>query len=187
MVSLWISEALNGVRKMTNELGTSKENFLFAGFCIAILIAASALTAAGAGPDASSQDRASCVGMGHLYRTTPGFNNGQPICQFLDGSWCDAHAFATGQCFPGSYGPYNPYIYNIPQRTLNLADASQICRNTGGRVENVHTPYGDVDLCVFPDGSSVDLRALYYGAYGTYNGALRDDWFHYAYWWLNAP
>lgn len=169
---------------MKNELVARKVDLLFAWSCIMILLAASVLTAAGQGSDTASQDRAFCVGTGQLYRTTPMLNMGQPICQFPDGSWCDAHAFATGQC---SQGFYNPYFYNTPQGTLDAAAASRMCRSSGGRVESVHTPYGDVDLCVFPDGSSVDLRALYNGASGIYNGTLRNDWFNYAYYWLNAP
>jgi len=70
----------------------------------------------------------------------------------------------------------------------------------GGRVENVHTAYGDVNLCVFPDGSSVDLRGLYNGVYngdygefynrpynGYYDGIYGgNNWYYWAYSWLNA-
>ena len=50
--------------------------------------------------------------------------------------------------------------HSIRPEHLDLADATKTCQTRGGRVENVHTPYGDVNLCVFPDGSSVDLRSL---------------------------
>jgi hypothetical protein len=71
---------------------------------------------------ATGSDRTYCVGMGYLYRTTPGVNGGLPICQFSDYSWCDANAFPTGKCgtstiadgFCNSYGNYYPYFYDYP-------------------------------------------------------------------------
>ncbi len=171
-----------------------------------------------------------CVNSGYLYATVPGVNNGKPICQFPDNSWCDAHAYFIGNCTPslsgyispsgyiatggiitpngavaaGSvYNPYaiNPYYYNNPayanvtQSALDIADETKTCQSIGGRVQSVHTTYGDVNLCIFPDGSSISLPELASGVYAgapgpvvTINGVPVDDnWYYYAYSWLNAP
>ena len=132
--------------------------------------------------------------MGYLYRTTPGVNGGQPICQFSDYSWCDANAFATGKCGAniGSNGFYNPTATTIHTSTTILTPAAirildrllaqsiDACTSGGGSVSSVHTPYGDVDVCKFPNGNIMDL-------YGMYNGLLGDNWYYYAYNFLNAP
>jgi putative hemolysin len=136
----------------------------------------------------SESDRAYCVKMGYLYRTTPSINGGQPICQFSDYSWCDANAYATGKCgqvfssngFYNPYGIYYPYYYNYPSEGYTPGRTISACYDRGGRVQNVHTPYGDVDMCVFPDGSMMDINGLY-------NRLLGDDWQYYAYSFLNAP
>lgn len=171
-----------------------------------------------------------CVNSGYLYAVVPGVNNGKPICQFPDNSWCDSHAYFTGNCTPSTsgyispsgyvatggvitpsgvvvpgsiYNPYsvNPYYYNNPtyanvtQSALDIADETKTCQSMGGSVQQVHTTYGDVNLCVFPDGSSLDLQQL---ASGIYSGVpspvvyangipTNDSWFYYAYSWLNAP
>jgi len=56
------------------------------------------------------------------------------------------------------------------QAILDLSDqvaaATRCCQDNGGRVESVHMPYGDVDLCAFPDGKSVNLWALFSRAGG---------------------
>jgi putative hemolysin len=81
---------------------------------------------------------------------------------------------------------------------LDIAAATKNCEKMGGGVSSVHTPYGDVDLCVFPYGNSIDLRSLvdggfYNGFYnGPYNGIYNgygsgDNWYYWAYPWLNAP
>ncbi|HWQ20363.1 MAG TPA: hypothetical protein VN455_11340 [Methanotrichaceae archaeon] len=149
-----------------------------------------------------AQDSAYCVGMGYNYAVIPGVNGNQPVCQFPDNTWCDAHAFATGTCNlnPASY--YNPYYFNTTQSALDIASETAQCRRMGGGVQTVHTPYGDVDLCVFSDGSSVDLRSLnsnnvINGYPGVYQGPAYaspvspfyggDSWYYYAYSWLNAP
>lgn len=215
---------------MIAKFNTEKLRFLFAGLCITVVLAASMLTVSGQVLSTSGPDSAYCVGMGYLYATVPGVNNGRPICQFPDNSWCDAHAFFIGNCTanpsgsispsgyiatggvitPGGlvvpssvYNPYstNPYYYNSPvysnvtQSALDIAGETKTCQKLGGSVQNVHTPYGDVSLCVFPGGSSVDLRQLASGVYtGTpspvvyVNGVpTSDSWFYYAFSWLNAP
>lgn len=125
--------------------------------------------------------------------------------QYPDGSWCDAHTYFTGDCAPSANAtpassayfnasnPYtyvNPYMYNNPQGALDIADATKTCQSYGGVVQRVHTAYGDVNMCVFPDGSYVDLMGLYnsvYGGFGGYGGFAVDNWYYYAYSWLNAP
>jgi putative hemolysin len=186
-----------------------------AGLCLCILLAACALSAAGQGTyqpissatqaiDTSGPDRAYCVSNGYLYTSNPAVNGGKPICQFPDGSSCDAHAFFTGNCSGvGLASPYNPTFYSS-QGALDIAAGTKECQRLGGGVQSVHTAYGDVDLCVFPGGNSMDLRGLanqaygYYGPYpygtypyGTYPyynyGPYGDNWYYWAYAWLNAP
>jgi putative hemolysin len=140
---------------------------------LAVLMLISAISAA----QQSSSDPAHsyCVKMGYLYKTSPGVNNGNGVCQFPDQSWCDAQAFYSGTCGPRlNVNPFGPTIYSAS------IDPNQFCRNQGGSVRNVHTPYGDVLVCVFPDGSTCDLQSLSMGKCG-------DHWFGYAYNWLNAP
>lgn len=190
-----------------------------------LVVSGQVLPASNPGPEG-----AYCVNSGYLYATVPGINNGKPICQFPDNSWCDAHTYFTGNCTPSLigyvspsgyaatggiiaptgavvpvsvYNPYtlNPYYYNTPayanvtQSALDIADETRTCERMGGNVQKVHTTYGDVNLCIFPDGSSIDLPQL---ANGVYSGApgpviysngipTNDSWFYYAYSWLNAP
>lgn len=132
--------------------------------------------------------------MGYLYRTNPGVNGNQPICQFSDYSWCDANAFATGKCgastsatgFYNPYGVYYPYFYDYPYYggytypRMTPGQSIDACTSAGGNVTSVHTPYGDVDVCRFPNGNIMDL-------YGLSNGLLGDNWYYYAYSYLNAP
>ena len=146
----------------------------------------------------SAQDSAYCVGMGYNYATIPGVNGNQPVCQFTDNSWCDAHAFATGTCNLAPLSYSSPYYFNTTQSALDIAAETAQCQRMGGSTRTVHTAYGDVDLCVFQDGSSVDLRALntnagltgypgsgYPGPANPFYGG--DSWYYYAYSWLNAP
>jgi putative hemolysin len=153
MGSTWIDKALNGVKKMTGNFNNGKSWFKLASLCAVVFLSTCSLNVMGQVIDTSGPDRAYCVDTGNLYATTPGVNNGKPVCQFSDNSWCDAHAFFTGNCTGNSR-------FNSPLSGLDLADATKTCQTNGGRVENVHTPYADVNLCVFPDGSSVDLRSL---------------------------
>jgi putative hemolysin len=189
--------------KMTGRLNTRKFGLLFVGICIEAILAIapnvsgqgvysgsytpipSASGSSASTPSTSSSDRAHCVGSGYLYKTTPDLNGGQPVCQFDDYNWCDANAFATGKCSIGAngfynpYGIYYPYTYNYPIRPTP-GGANDACFSRGGNVRSVHTPYGDVDMCVLPDGSMIDL-------YGLYNGYLGDEWEYFAYSFLNAP
>jgi putative hemolysin len=129
---------------------------------------------------ASDAAHAYCVKMGYLYKSSPGLNNGEGVCQFSDQSWCDAQAFYSGACGPRLNANAFPVQYYGPTMNVVSGDASQLCRSRGGTVRSVHTPYGDVLMCVFPDGTTCDLQALATGRCG-------DKWFTYAYNWLNAP
>ncbi len=168
---------------MTTKLITKIEESSLVWLCLMIFFAAYILQSNG-----QSSDENYCVSSGYLYRAVPGINDGQGICQFTDNTWCDAQAFATGQCkvnyygFSNPYGLYYPYsyFYGVPYAELTPGDAIDSCTNNGGKVESLHTPYGDVDVCSFPDGRIVDL-------YGHYNGVLGDYWPYYAYSWLNTP
>jgi putative hemolysin len=181
-----------------------KVTLLFAVLGIMALLGAVVITAAGQGIsgqgiNTSGPDSAYCTGNGYFYTTESGVNNGKPICQFPDGTWCDAHAYFTGDCEASTnvsfnpnmpYNPYNPYtysnpyMYNNPQGALDIADATKTCQKSGGVVQRVHTSYGDVNMCIFPDGSYIDLMGLYNAAYGGFSG---DNWYYNAYSWLNAP
>jgi putative hemolysin len=224
---------------MINRLDTKKLKFLSALLFISVSLAAGMAVVACQVSQTSAQDSAYCVESGYLYTTIPGVDSGRGICQFPDGTWCDAHAFSTGNCSPnpaiyptiiapGEYivpsGNYNPYYYNPyyaynptfandSQAALDIADATKSCQKMGGGVSSVHTPYGDVRLCVFPDGSSIDLSQLsgqFYGATPNLvypngspapvvtstapigsvvyeNGIPVENWYYYAYSWLNAP
>jgi len=211
-----------------SRFNTVKMRDFLAALFIAAVLASGIFTVSGQVLPASNPgpEGAYCVNSGYLYATVPGVNNGNPICQFPDNSWCDAYAYYLGNCtpsfspsgyvatggavtpsglvVPGSvYNPYaiNPYYYNSPaysnvtQSALDIADETKTCQSMGGSVQQVHTTYGDVNLCVFPDGSSIDLAQLASGAYGGIPGPVvyingiptSDGWFYYAYSWLNAP
>ena len=156
---------------MTGNFNIGKSWFKLAWLCVVVLLSICSLNVVGQVVDTSAPDSAFCVSTGNLYTTTPGINNGKPVCQFANNAWCDAHAFFTGNC-TGNTSPYYAYA---PLSALDLADATKTCNSQGGQVQNVHTTYGDVNLCVFPDGASVDLRSLNSavsnGIYGMpYNG-----------------
>jgi putative hemolysin len=220
MVSLWVDKALNGVMKMAIESTFRTFGFACVVLCILIFPAIGLQINSSLGFDTSGPDRAHCISMGYLYKTVPGVNNGKAICQFPDGTSCDAHSFFNGDCnansnsyynaslynnpqgsYPYPYNipqGYNPYFNNDPQGALDIAAATKTCEKMGGGVSNVHTPYGDVDLCVFPYGNSIDLRSLLNGGFyngfynGPYNGIYNgygggDNWNYWAYPWLNAP
>ena len=178
MGSVWIDKALNGVKKMTGNFNIGKSWFKLTWLCIVVLLNTCSLNVMGQVADTSGPDRAYCVGTGNLYATTPGINNGKPVCQFAGNAWCDAHAFFTGNC-TGSTSPYYAG-YNTPMSALDIADATKTCNTQGGQVQNVHTPYGDVNLCVFPDGASVDLRSLSRAVYNNgINGGMLDNGIYY--------
>jgi putative hemolysin len=152
---------------MTNRLSTRNAKFLFAGVCIVIFLALSTMTVVLADPNS-----AYCVStMGYLYRTTPSLNDGKGICQFPDGTWCDAHEFFKGNCGPAPYVSYRSYL-------TRPTDSSNACWRYGGRIQYVHTIYGDIPLCVSPDGRTINLPGY---------GGTSDAWAYYAYSWLNAP
>lgn len=210
MGSLRVDKTVVRGKNMTGKLNTWKMRFLFAGLCVALVLS-SATTAAGQGTyssgsypqfssasgspapaaSSSSSDRAYCVGQGYLYRTAPGINNGQGFCQFGGISWCDAHAFATGSCSPSSYGFYNrygyyyPYYYSVYPYGLNYGGSINSCQDFGGSVKSIHTPYGDVNECVYPNGNVMDIYSGFYG--GPYDGYLGDNWNYFAYSFLNSP
>lgn len=117
-----------------------------------------------------------CVQMGYLYRGSSSMNSGQGICEFQDKTWCDAQAFYAGQCGPRLSPNLLPSSENMWSPS-----ASTLCQNAGGHLQNVHTPYGDVILCVFPNGRTCDIQSLYNGMCGG------DGWLRYAQSWLNAP
>jgi putative hemolysin len=207
---------------MKDKLNSRKSGLLAAGLIIAVVLSVGVAIVAGQGysgsystgspasvspPQSSaaygsavpassttSSARTYCVSMGYLYRTTPGANGNQPICQFSDYNWCDASAFANGKCgtgvssngFYNQYGNYYPYFYDNPYYTgysypgQTPGQAIDACTGSGGNVTSVHTPYGDVDVCKFPNGNIMDL-------YGMYNGIQGDNWYSYAYNFLNAP
>jgi putative hemolysin len=128
--------------------------------------------------DSPAEDAAHsyCVQMGYLYRSSPGLNGGQGVCEFPDKTWCDAQAYYSGQCGPS----LSPNFMPIPDSTWSTS-ASVLCSNAGGWLESVHTPYGDVTLCAFPNGRTCDIQSLYNGMCGG------DGWFRYARSWLDAP
>jgi putative hemolysin len=126
----------------------------------------------------ASDAQAYCVKMGYLYRAMPIPGGFEERCVFPDGTYCEANALLDGTCtrtpFPSSYS----YVYSgsadwSPQ-------ARRMCYDSGGSVREVHTPYGDVVMCAFPNGSVCDIRSLLAGRCG-------DNWLSYAYGWLNAP
>ncbi len=145
---------------MIDMLNNQKRKFLIWGLCTMAILAAGLLAADGQGINTSGPDSAYCTSNGYLYTTIPGVNNGKAVCQFADRSWCDAHSYFTGNRTPNAsvVNAYNPYAFNTPQGALEIADASKMCQNYGGGVQTVHTSYGDVSMCVFPDGSMVDLK-----------------------------
>ncbi len=177
---------------MLGKLKKGISEFLLAAICLVMVLATSSAFAGQVSPSSStsSSDRAYCVGSGYLYRTAPGTNNGQGICQFGN-IWCDAHAFASGLCrpstygFTNSYGNYYPYYYGTYYPYgLNYGGSINSCRSYGGSVQSVHTPYGDVETCVSPSGTTMDLSGLYFGLY---NGYLGNVWYDYASSFLNQP
>jgi putative hemolysin len=189
MGNLRIGKTLEEVNEMMAMRNRWEAKSLLAALCSVVAVLATASMAAGQGPLSSSTastDRSYCVDMGYLYRTAPGINNGQGFCQF-DGSWCDAHSFATGSCgtinsgFLNPYGYYYPYYYNAYYPYgLNYGGSIASCSSYNGSVQTIHTPYGDFDQCVLPDGRAIDL-------YGLHNGYPGDVWYSTAYSFLNPP
>jgi len=133
-----------------------------------------------AAQDSSDAAHSYCVSSGYLYSTSPGVNGGQGVCVFPDKSWCDASGFYQGNCGP-SLSPNIFPGYATGTGSVVTASPEAICRSSGGSMKSVHTPYGDILMCVFPDGTTCDSKALSEGRCGA------DYWTIYAQSWLNAP
>jgi len=133
-----------------------------------------------AAQDSDGQARSYCVRSGYLYSTSQGINGGQGICKFPDNSWCDAQAFFQGDCSRGLTPSIFP-SYVSGSDGMWTETAAKICRNNGGSLRSIHTPYGDITVCAFPDGRDCDLKSLAEGRCGG------DSWMLYARSWLDAP
>ena len=130
--------------------------------------------------DSAGQARSYCVRSGYLYSSSPGVNNGQGICVFPDKSWCDSQAFFQGTCGRN----LNPNIlpgYASEAEPMWTQSSESMCRGSGGSPRSVHTPYGDITICAFPDGRTCDMKSLAEGRCGG------DMWLTYARSWLDAP
>jgi len=124
--------------------------------------------------------RSYCVRSGYLYRASPGLNSGMGVCEFSDKSWCDAQAFYAGTCQPSQI-PWISPSYQYPSGGTWNSTTSWMCSDRGGRLQEIHTPYGDMVLCVLPGGLTCDPQSLFSGS------CWQDDWLSYARSWLNAP
>jgi putative hemolysin len=160
-----------------NEKMTFVKNIL-SGLCILAFLSTGMLTAMA--QDSADQARSYCVKSGYLYSTSPGINGGQGMCTFPDKSWCDSQAFFQGDCSRSQRTNILPGYVSQPE-SMYTQSAATICRSSGGNLRSVHTPYGDITMCVFPDGRTCDLPALSEGRCGG------DNWLVYARSWLDAP
>ena len=151
---------------------------ILSGLCILAFLSLVALTAMA--QDSADQARSYCVKSGYLYSTSPGTNGGQGMCTFPDKSWCDSQAFFQGAC-SRSLRPNILPSYVSDSEGLWTQSAATICRSSGGSLRSVHTPYGDITMCAFPDGRTCDLKSLAEGRCGG------DRWLVYARSWLDAP
>lgn len=148
--------------------------------CAAILAISFLGVLCAAAQDSSDPARTYCVNSGYLYRTSPGMNAGQGFCEFPNKNWCDAQAFYTGSCGPSLTPSIFP-SYAVQTGTVGTISAEEICRRSRGSLKSVHTPYGDISMCVLPDGTTCDMKSLSEGRCGM------DYWMIYAQSWLNAP
>ena len=151
---------------------------ILSGICILAFLSSGMLTVVA--QDSADQARSYCVKSGYLYSTSPGINGGQGMCTFPDKSWCDSLAFFQGDC-SRSLKPNILPGYASEPKSMYPQSAATICRSSGGILRSVHTPYGDITVCAFPDGSTCDLLSLTEGRCG------RDSWQVYARSWLDAP
>ncbi|MCX6678074.1 MAG: DUF333 domain-containing protein [Methanothrix sp.] len=151
---------------------------ILSGLCILAFLSSGLLTAMA--QDSADQARSYCVRSGYLYSTSPGINDGQGICMFPDKSWCDVQAFFQGDC-SRSLSPNILPSYVSQSESMWSESAETICRSSGGSLRSVHTPYGDITVCAFPDGRTCDLLSLAVGRCGG------DNWLTYARSWLDAP
>ncbi|MCX6678800.1 MAG: DUF333 domain-containing protein [Methanothrix sp.] len=148
------------------------------GLCILAFLSSGMLAAMA--QDSADQARSYCVSSGYLYSTSPGINESQGMCVFPDKSWCDVQSFFQGTCSRSQKLNILPGYASEPGSTWTPS-AATICRSSGGILRSVHTPYGDITMCAFPDGSTCDLLSLTEGRCG------RDYWQVYARSWLDAP
>lgn len=130
--------------------------------------------------DSSDQARSYCVRSGYLYSASPGVNNGQGICVFPDNRWCDSQAFFQGTCSRDLKPNIMPG-YASEAEPMWTQSSDSMCRGSGGSLRSVHTPYGDITICAFPDGRTCDMKSLAEGRCGG------DMWLTYARSWLDAP
>jgi putative hemolysin len=86
------------------------------------------------------------------------------------------YLYSTSQGINGGQG-----ICKFPDNSMWTETTAKICRNNGGSLRSVHTPYGDIAVCAFPDGRTCDLKSLAEGRCGG------DSWLLYARSWLDAP
>ncbi len=153
------------------------ENIL-SGICILAFLSSGMLTVVA--QDSADQARSYCVKSGYLYSTSSGINGDQGMCTFPDKSWCDSQAFFQGDCSRSLKPNILPSYVTQPESMYPQSDAT-ICRSSGGSLRSVHTPYGDITMCAFPDGRTCDLLSLTEGRCGG------DRWLVYARSWLDAP
>lgn len=106
--------------------------------------------------DSADQARSYCVKSGYLYSSSPGVNDGQGRCVFPDKSWCDSQAFFQGTCNRSLKPNILPDYASKPE-SMWRQSAATICHGSGGSLRSVHTPYGDITMCAFPDGRTCDL------------------------------
>jgi putative hemolysin len=149
-------------------------------FCLCILAFLSSGMLAAIAQDSADQARSYCVKSGYLYSSSPGVNGGQGMCVFPDKRWCDSQAFFRGTCSRDLKPNILPG-YVSGSEGMWAQSAESICRSSGGILRSVHTPYGDITMCAFPDGRTCDLKSLAEGRCGG------DMWQVYARSWLDAP
>jgi putative hemolysin len=130
--------------------------------------------------DSADQARSYCVKSGYLYSSMPGVNGGQGICVFPDNRWCDSQAFFQGTC-GRNLNPNILPVYASEAEPMWTQSSESICQGKGGFLRSVHTPYGDITICAFPDGSTCDMKSMAEGRCGG------DPWLTYARSWLDAP
>ncbi len=162
------------------------DRIFFTGLCVLIFIVIGTMNGIGQGvsygtsEETESQAHTYCVQMGFTYVMTPTLNNGQPVCKFPDGNWCDANAFYNGQC-AASYNPAglpNPYATYYGYT------------DTG----SVHTPYGDVPLNMAYNNGNIYVRNPYTGGWAdpywsgsSSESAQQAAWMYGAVSFLNSP
>ena len=151
---------------------------ILSGLCILAFLSSGMLAIRA--QDSADQARSYCVSSGYLYSTSPGINGDQGMCVFPDKSWCDVQSFFQGTCSRSQKLNILPGYVSDPGSTWTPS-AETICRSSGGILRSVHTPYGDITMCAFSDGSTCDLLSLTEGRCG------RDNWQVYARSWLDAP